>query len=45
MREIGGYIELDTYTGNMLHDDGIKCFGLSHKSKKNQEIVHAEVYV
>lgn len=24
MREIGGYIELDTYTGNMLHDDGIK---------------------
>lgn len=24
MREIGGYIELDTYTGDMLHDDGIK---------------------
>ena len=24
MREIGGYIELDTYTGNLLHDDGIK---------------------
>lgn len=24
MREIGGYIELDTYTGNMLYDDGIK---------------------
>ena len=24
MREIGGYIELDTYTGSMLHDDGIK---------------------
>ncbi len=24
MREIGGYIELDTYTGKMLHDDGIK---------------------
>ena len=24
MREIGGYIELDTYTGEMLHDDGIK---------------------
>ena len=24
MKEIGGYIELDTYTGNMLHDEGIK---------------------
>lgn len=24
MKEIGGYIELDTYTGFMLHDDGIK---------------------
>lgn len=24
MREIGGYIELDTYTGSMLHSDGIK---------------------
>lgn len=24
MKEIGGYIELDTYTGNMLHEDGIK---------------------
>ena len=24
MREIGGYIELDTFTGEMLHDDGIK---------------------
>lgn len=24
MREIGGYIELDTYRGNMLYDDGIK---------------------
>lgn len=24
MREIGGYIELDTYTGKMFHDDGIK---------------------
>ena len=24
MREIGGYIELDTYRGRMLHDDGIK---------------------
>lgn len=24
MREIGGYIELDTYTGSMLHTDGIK---------------------
>ena len=24
MKEIGGYIELDTYTGNMLHDDGVK---------------------
>lgn len=24
MREIGGYIELDTYTGNMLYEDGIK---------------------
>lgn len=24
MKEIGGYIELDTYQGNMLHDDGIK---------------------
>lgn len=24
MKEIGGYIELDTYTGSMLHDDGIK---------------------
>lgn len=24
MREIGGYIELDTYTGTMIHDDGIK---------------------
>lgn len=24
MREIGGYIELDTYTGPMLHGDGIK---------------------
>lgn len=24
MKEIGGYIELDTYTGQMLHDDGIK---------------------
>lgn len=24
MREIGGYIELDTYTGKMLHEDGIK---------------------
>lgn len=24
MREIGGYIELDTYTGKILHDDGIK---------------------
>ena len=24
MREIGGYIELDTYTGKMLHDEGIK---------------------
>lgn len=24
MREIGGYIELDTYTGTMLHEDGIK---------------------
>ena len=24
MREIGGYIELDTYTGKMLHDDGVK---------------------
>lgn len=24
MREIGGYIELDTYTGKMLHGDGIK---------------------
>jgi len=23
-REIGGYIELDTYRGNMLYDDGIK---------------------
>lgn len=24
MREIGGYIEIDTYTGKMLHSDGIK---------------------
>lgn len=24
MKEIGGYIELDTYTGKMLHGDGIK---------------------
>lgn len=24
MKEYGGYIELDTYTGKMLHDDGIK---------------------
>lgn len=24
MREICGYIELDTFTGEMLHDDGIK---------------------
>ena len=24
MKEIGGYIELDTYTGKMLHDGGIK---------------------
>lgn len=24
MKEIGGYIELDTYTGKMLHDEGIK---------------------
>ena len=24
MKEIGGYIELDTYTGEMLHGDGIK---------------------
>lgn len=24
MREIGGYIELNTYTGKMLHDNGIK---------------------
>lgn len=24
MKEIGGYIELDAYTGKMLHDDGIK---------------------
>ncbi|WP_288522045.1 hypothetical protein [uncultured Holdemanella sp.] len=24
MKEIGGYIELDTYTGQMVHDDGIK---------------------
>lgn len=24
MKEIGGYIELDTQTGEMLHDDGIK---------------------
>lgn len=24
MKEIGGYIELDTYTGAMLHGDGIK---------------------
>ena len=24
MKEIGGYIELDTYTGNMLHNDGLK---------------------
>lgn len=24
MKEIGGYIELDTYLGHMLHDDGIK---------------------
>lgn len=24
MLEIGGYIELDTYNGKMLHDDGIK---------------------
>ena len=24
MKEIGGYIELDTYTGKMLYDDGIK---------------------
>ena len=24
MKEIGGYIELDTYTGKMFHDEGIK---------------------
>ena len=24
MREIGGYIELDTYTGSMLHEDAVK---------------------
>lgn len=24
MREIGGYIELDTYSGHILHNDGIK---------------------
>lgn len=24
MREIGGYIELDKFTGNMLYDDGVK---------------------
>lgn len=24
MKEIGGYIELDTYTGSMLHSDGVK---------------------
>ena len=24
MKEIGGYIELDTYTSPMLHNDGIK---------------------
>ena len=24
MKEIGGYIELDTYTGKMLHDEGIE---------------------
>lgn len=26
MKEIGGYIELDTYTGSMLHEDGIKLW-------------------
>ena len=23
MKEIGGYIQLDTYTGEMLHEEGI----------------------
>ena len=26
MKEIGGYIELDRYTGNMLYEDGIKLW-------------------
>ena len=24
MKKVGGYIELDTFTGKMFHDDGVK---------------------
>lgn len=43
MKEIGGYIELDTYTGSMLHEDGIKlncgrnALAYLIKAKKNSK--------
>ena len=43
MKEIGGYIELDTYMNPMLHDDGIKlncgrnAFAYILRAKKYQE--------
>ena len=47
MREIGGYIELDTYTGKMLYDDGIKlncgrnALQYLIKAKKIKKNIHA----
>lgn len=45
MKEIGGYIEFDTYTGEMLHEDGIKlncgrnALAYLLKSKKIQKLL------
>lgn len=51
MREIGGYIELDTYSGHILHNDGIKLNcgrnALSYliKAKGIKKDSDAKVYV
>ena len=39
MKEIGGYLELDRYSGGMLHEEGLKLnyarFALYHVIKTN----------
>lgn len=47
MKEIGGYIELDTYTGAMLHEKSYcpelrkRSAGISLRSEDDSEVISA----